>query len=126
MTRMLRAAALSALILVPSAGVVAAAEDAAPPKGAVGVCVRWGADPTKLAEVVLVKPSGDPRVDVMVPEALRAMPFPKPDGDTGAWRAMSVGVGGAEPLDEAPDCGSLASTVDEPITARPLPRKTIA
>lgn len=130
MTRVLRAAALSALILFPAAGVAAAAEapapDAAPPKGAVGLCVRWGADPTKLAEVVLVKPSGDPRVDAMVPEALRAMPFPKPDGDTGAWRAMSVGVGGAEPLDEAPDCGSLASTVDEPIFTRPLPRKTIA
>lgn len=126
MTRKLRAAALSVLILVPAAGAAAAAEDAAPPKGAVGVCVRWGADPTKLAEVVLVKPSGDPRVDVMVPEALRAMPFPRPDGDTGAWRAMSVGVGGAEPLDEAPDCGGLASTVDEPIFSRPLPRKTIA
>lgn|GEM_PF-7093869 len=129
MTRVFRAAALSALILFPAAGLAAAevpAPDAAPPKGAVGVCVRWGADPTRLAEVVLVKPSGDPRVDVMVPEALRAMPFPKPDGDTGAWRAMSVGVGGAEPLSEAPDCGGLASTVDEPIVDRPLPRKTIA
>jgi hypothetical protein len=131
---MLRALALSTLILIPGAGAAAAVETAAAPqmvededlKGAVGVCVRWGADPTRVAEVVVVKPSGDDRVDALATATLKEMPFPKPAGDTGGWRAMSMGIGGAEPLSEAPSCDGLSSVVDEPLFTRPLPRKMVA
>ncbi|WP_374468927.1 hypothetical protein [Phenylobacterium sp.] len=135
MQRVLRALALSTLILSPAAGAAAAAQAPAPDaaeaedlQGTVGVCVRWGADPTRLAEVVVVRPSGDARVDALAASTLRNMPFPKPAGDAGGWRAISMGVGGSEPLEEAPDCGGLSSSVadEEPLFTRPLPKQTAA
>jgi hypothetical protein len=132
MNRVLRALALSTLMMFPAAGAAlaqapgAADAEAEDLQGTVGLCVRWGADPTRLADVVVVRPSGDDRVDAMASAAVRSMPLPKPPGDTGGWRAMSLGVGGAEPLAEAPDCGGLASMVDEPLFSRPLPPQIAA
>jgi hypothetical protein len=134
MDRVFRALALSSMILFPAAGAAAAADTQAAPgaaeaqelKGTVGLCVRWGADPTRVAEVVVVQPSGDARVDAMASATLKTMPFPRPDGDSGSWRAMSMGIGGAEPLAKAPSCDGLSSVVDEPLFTRPLPRNMVA
>jgi hypothetical protein len=131
MDRLLRALALSAMLLAPAGAAFAQAPAATPDEdvqGAVGVCVRWGADPTRLADVVVVKPSGDARVDAVALSALREMPLPKPPGDTGAWRPMNMGIGGAEPSDTPPDCGGLAASVsdDEPLVTRPLPKQIAA
>ncbi|MCR5879213.1 hypothetical protein [Phenylobacterium sp. J367] len=137
MNRSFRALALAAAVLSPIPAVAAGAvvDPAAAPaadddiRGTVGVCVRWGADATKLAEVVVVKPSGDARVDALAAGTLRELPFPKPPGDTGAWRAMSMGIGGAEPPAEPPSCAGLSSVVSdesEPLADKPLPKQIAA
>jgi len=87
-------------------------------KGTVGVCVRWGADPAHLAEVIIVEPSGNSALDSVVPNTLRGMEWKKPDGYQGEWIGLSVGVAGASPTGRVPDCGSLTEPAMGP--ARPL------
>lgn len=88
-------------------------------KGVVGVCVRWGYDDTRLADVVVVEPSGDDVLDSIVPNTLRGMEWKKPQGYAGEWVALSVGVAGAQPVGgKEPSCAEVAAEAATPF--RPL------
>lgn len=72
--------------------------------GAVDVCVRWGADPAHLADVLMTNSSGDKDLDAKIPDMVRSMPYPRPAGDDGAWFGLSLSFGAAEPHHALPDC----------------------
>ncbi len=72
--------------------------------GAVDVCVRWGADPAHLSDVVMVNSSGDKDLDAKIPDMIRDIPYPRPDGDAGQWFGLSLSFGAAEPHKTLPDC----------------------
>jgi hypothetical protein len=72
--------------------------------GAVDVCVRWGADPAHLAEVIMTNSSGDKDLDARIPDMIRSMPYPKPADDAGEWFGLSLSFGAAEPHHTLPDC----------------------
>ena len=80
--------------------------------------MRWGAAADKLAEVVVVEPSGNALLDSAIPNTLREMPWAKPQGYGGEWVGLSVGVAGSKPTGKVPSCNSLAEEVTGP--ARPL------
>ncbi|HEY8572760.1 hypothetical protein [Phenylobacterium sp.] len=112
-------AAAAAFALAGFAHADEAAEAMPSPQGTVGVCVRWGADANKLADVVVVEPSGDQTLDTAIPGTLLGMPWKRPQGYGGEWVGLSVGVAGSQPKGKVPDCASLAA---EDVTgpARPL------
>ena len=86
--------------------------------GAVDVCVRWGADPAHLAEVVMTNSSGDKDLDAKIPDMIRSIPYPKPADDTGEWFGLSLSFGAAEPHHAPPDCEAAvraAAPSGEPI-----------
>lgn len=66
-------------------------------KGAVGVCVRWGASPDHVEDAVVVVPSGNPVLDAAVPDAVRQMQWPRPAKRAGinAWVGIWMSVDGA-------------------------------
>jgi hypothetical protein len=72
--------------------------------GAVDVCVRWGADPAHLADVIMTNSSGDKALDAKIPDMIRSMPYPKPADDDGSWFGLSLSFGAAEPHHTLPDC----------------------
>ena len=72
--------------------------------GAVDVCVRWGADPAHLADVIMTNSSGDKDLDAKIPDMIRSIPYPKPADDTGEWFGLSLSFGAAEPHHALPDC----------------------
>jgi hypothetical protein len=72
--------------------------------GAVDVCVRWGADPAHLADVIMTNSSGDKTLDAKIPDMIRSIPYPKPMDDDGAWFGLSLSFGAAEPHHTLPDC----------------------
>ena len=72
--------------------------------GAVDVCVRWGADPAHLAEVIMTNSSGDKDLDAKIPDMIRSIPYPKPADDAGEWFGLSLSFGAAEPHHTLPDC----------------------
>lgn len=118
------ATGLALIFLTFGPGAVQAAETAPPSaeaalQGVVGVCVRWGASSSHLSDVVVVKPSGNALLDAAIPETLKGLDWPSPQGDTGGWTALSVGVGGVEPTGEAPSCDGLASVATTPAPASP-------
>ncbi|MGZ5983999.1 MAG: hypothetical protein ACXWK7_03590, partial [Caulobacteraceae bacterium] len=71
--------------------------------GAVDVCVRWGADPAHLAEVIMTNSSGDKDLDAKIPDMIRSIPYPKPTDDAGEWFAARRGAGHADRRERAPD-----------------------
>ncbi len=72
--------------------------------GAVDVCVRWGADPAHLADVIMTNSSGDKDLDAKIPDMIRSIPYPKPMDDDGSWFGLSLSFGAAEPHHTLPDC----------------------
>ena len=72
--------------------------------GAVDVCVRWGADPAHLAEVIMTNSSGDKALDAQIPDMIRSIPYPRPADDGGAWFGLNLSFGAAEPHHAPPDC----------------------
>ena len=72
--------------------------------GAVDVCVRWGADPAHLADVLMTNSSGDKDLDARIPDMIRSIPYPKPMDDDGSWFGLSLSFGAAEPHHALPDC----------------------
>jgi hypothetical protein len=74
--------------------------------GAVDVCVRWGADPAHLADVLMTNSSGDKDLDAKIPDMIRSIPYPKPADDTGEWFGLSLSFGAAEPHHALPDCAA--------------------
>jgi hypothetical protein len=112
------AAAALSLTSLAHAEPAAATPDASA-QGTVGVCVRWGADSGKLADVVVVEPSGDATLDTAIPNTLLGMAWAKPQGYAGEWVGLSVGVAGSQPSGKVPSCNSLAEEVVGP--AKPLP-----
>lgn len=110
------AAAMAFAVLSHAAPAADAGASSSP--GVVGVCVRWGDDTHHLAEAVVVEPSGIEVLDSAVPNTLRSMTWDKPDGYDGQWLGLSVGVDGAKPADELPDCGGLdEASVHTPLKA---------
>ncbi len=122
MTKRARAVSLAFLIALPAVTPVLAATAPQAPAGVVGLCVRWGVDPSRIADAVIVDSSGDARVDDMASAAVRSAPIPRPADDTGGWRAMSMGFGGVEPPTSPPDCDSLRDVSGEPAAASPAPQ----
>lgn len=100
-------AAVTALSLAGMAGAQTAATAADPAAGTVGVCVRWGADDSRLEDVVVVEPSGNKPLDAAIPGALLGMQWTKPSGNGGEWVALSVGVAGSQPSAKLPNCAAL-------------------
>ena len=74
--------------------------------GAVDVCVRWGADPAHLAEVIMTNSSGDKDLDAKIPDMIRSIPYPKPADDDGEWFGLSLSFGAAAPRRTPPDCAA--------------------
>ena len=72
--------------------------------GAVDVCVRWGADPAHLAEVIMTNSSGDRDLDAKIPDMIRAIPYPRPPDDAGEWFGLNLSFGAAPPHHAPPDC----------------------
>jgi hypothetical protein len=72
--------------------------------GAVDVCVRWGADPAHLADVLMTNSSGDKDLDARIPDMIRSIPYPRPADDAGEWFGLSLSFGAAEPHRTPPDC----------------------
>ena len=85
------------------------APESAPPSlaGAVGVCVRWEADPVHVAEVVVVIPSGNATLDTAIVPTVKAAAWPKPAGDTGGWTGRFVAIGVPVPAGPQPTCEKL-------------------
>jgi hypothetical protein len=81
--------------------------------GAVDVCVRWGADPAHLSDVVMTNSSGDTALDARVPGMIRDIPFPRPEGDAGQWFGLSLSFGAAEPHKTLPDCDLILRPADD-------------
>ena len=75
--------------------------------GAVDVCVRWGADPAHVSDVILVASSGDKDLDAKIPDMIRSIPYPKPDGDAGEWFGLSLSFSAAPPHAALPDCDAV-------------------
>ncbi|MGZ3277935.1 MAG: hypothetical protein ACXU82_01675 [Caulobacteraceae bacterium] len=83
--------------------------------GAVDVCVRWGADPAHLAEVIMTNSSGDKDLDAKIPDMIRSIPYPKPTDDAGEWFGLSLSFGAAEPHHVPPDCEAAVRTARPPV-----------
>lgn len=81
--------------------------------GAVDVCVRWGADPTHLSDVVMTNSSGDKDLDARVPGMIRDIPYPRPEFDSGEWFGLSLLFGAAEPHKTLPDCALILRPADD-------------
>jgi hypothetical protein len=122
MTKPARALTLALMIAGSAVAAPATAAPAeAPPVGVVGLCVRWGVDPLRIADAIVVESSGNLEVDALASAAVRSAAIPKPEDDTGGWRALSMGFGGVEPPASPPDCGSLQDVSAEPATPAPAP-----
>jgi len=85
--------------------------------GAVDVCVRWGADPAHVSDVILVASSGDKDLDAKIPDMIRSIPYPKPDGDTGEWFGLSLSFSAAPPHAALPDCDAVVKAAKKTDTA---------
>ena len=81
--------------------------------GAVDVCVRWGADPAHLSDVVMTNSSGDTDLDARIPDMIRDIPYPRPDSDAGEWFGLSLSFGAAEPHKALPDCAVFMRPADD-------------
>ena len=86
-------------------------------KGAVGVCLRWGASRDHVRDVVIVHPSGNPVLDAALPDSIRQMQWARPtdpkaaSGWTGVW--MSVD-GASPPSGPPPDCSNADRLLPRP------------
>jgi hypothetical protein len=81
--------------------------------GAADVCVRWGADPAHLSDVVMTNSSGDKDLDARIPGMIRDIPYPRPDSDSGEWFGLSLSFGAAEPHKTLPDCAIIMRPTDD-------------
>ncbi len=98
---------------------VAGAAPAAAPtvKGAVGVCLRWGASRDQVRDVVIVHPSGNPVLDGALPDAIRQMRWTRPTdpkaaaGWTGVWMPVD---GASPPPGPPPDCRNADRLLPRP------------
>ena len=110
------AAILGAVATAATVGAAVAAE-ATPIQGAVGVCMRWGADPEHVVDVVVVHPSGNPVLDAAIPDTIRQMVWPrtmKPK-EEGAWVGIWMTVDGADmPQGPLPTCETADSLLPNP------------
>lgn len=104
----------SALLL---AGGAAAAAEPTPIKGAVGVCMRFGPDPGRAVDVVVVHSSGNPLLDAGIPDTIRQLSWPvtmKPK-EEGAWVGIWMTVDGADmPQGPLPNCETADSLLPHP------------
>jgi hypothetical protein len=81
--------------------------------GAVDVCVRWGADPAHLSDVVMVNSSGDKALDARIPGMILDIPYPRPQDDAGQWFGLSLSFGAAQPHGTLPDCDLILRPADD-------------
>lgn len=113
---MTRLAAILTTMTLLTAGAAAAAEPT-PIQGAVGVCLRFGPDPGRAVDVVVVHPSGNPVLDANIPDTIRQLSWPvtmKPK-EEGAWVGVWMTVDGADmPQGPLPDCATADSLLPNP------------
>ena len=106
---------LGAVVLL--AGGAAVAAEPTPIQGAVGVCMRFGPDPGRAVDVVVVHPSGNPVLDVNIPDTIRQLSWPvtmKPK-EEGAWVGIWMTVDGADmPQGALPSCETADSLLPNP------------
>ena len=87
--------------------------------GAVDVCVRWGADPAHLSDVIMTNSSGDKDLDAKIPGMILSIPYPRPDGDDGAWFGLNLSFGAATPHHTLPDCDAAVRGLNPPAAPGP-------
>ena len=107
---LLLAACVSAPAFAADAPVVGSSEAAG---GTAGVCVRWGEDRDHVAQAVVVQSTGNPQLDDVIANSVKAMDWPAPgENYAGQWIGVSLSVGGAAPISTLPNCALLdAQTV---------------
>lgn len=81
-------------------------------RGVAGVCVRWDRTrPSRAAEAVVVRSTGNARLDRRMQETIPQWDWPTAVDDyRGQWVGIWLAVGGAEPVGgdtPLPDCSSL-------------------
>ena len=107
-----RAIAAATAIFVASTSAASAQAQAgaqtAPIRGTVGVCVRWGSDPTHVEEAVIVAPSRNDALNSFVTGQMKAVEWQKPDSTYhGQWEGVNLVFGQIDPDTKLPDCKSL-------------------
>ena len=86
-------------------------------KGAVGVCLRWGASRDHVRDVVIVHPSGNPVLDAALPDSIRQMQWARPTDPKAAngWNGVWMSVDGAPlPSAPSPDCKDAERLLPRP------------
>jgi hypothetical protein len=99
----------AALLLAAGTPAPAAADDDADLRGTAGVCIRWGADPHRVEEAVVVVSSGNPTLDAALPPTILNMPWERPasPGYRGEWIGIVMAVAGAPANIPLPKCDTL-------------------
>lgn len=101
------------VMLVMSVATPAAAQV----RATVGVCLRWGASPDHVEDVVIVVPSGNPVLDAALPDSIRQMqwPAPKSPAKRRAWLGVWMSVDGAPvPPGPPPSCARADKLLRHP------------
>lgn len=83
----------------------------------VGVCLRWGASPDHVEDVVVVVSSGNRVLDAALPDSVRQMqwPAPKSPAKRRAWLGVWMSVDGAPvPPGPPPSCARADKLLRHP------------
>ena len=106
--------ALSALACAMAAQEVGEEVDSSIMRGTAGVCIRWGADLSRVEEAVVVVSSGNPNLDASLPVSLPRWSWPRGDGQPGRWIGIWVSIGEAGVRRDPPDCSDLPAPPPRP------------
>ncbi len=83
----------------------------------VGVCLRWGASPDHVEDVVVVVPSGNPVLDAALPDSVRQMQWPAPKSPAKRWDWLGVWMsvdGAPVPPGPPPSCARADKLLRHP------------
>jgi len=122
------------MITILFAGLLATAAAPAPPlmtqqaatarRGVAGLCIRWNQRrPSRVAEAIIVRSTGNTTLDRSISNAIPEMDWPVGVDDyRGQWVGIWMAVGGAEgpvATDPLPDCSSQRDRSWAPAPATP-------
>jgi hypothetical protein len=93
-------------------------------RGVAGVCIRWDRRrPSRVAEAIIVRSTGNARLDRRISDAIPEMDWPTGVDDyRGQWLGIWMAVGGAEAppaTDPLPDCSGQTDRSWEPAPEAP-------
>lgn len=104
-------------IAVATLALGVAAPAAAQVRATVGVCLRWGASPDHVEDVVIVVPSGNPVLDAALPDSIRQMQWRAPTNPAKRrdWLGVWMSVDGAPvPPGLPPSCAKADELLGHP------------